>query len=598
MEQIYQSSILQALGWAIADSIWQMALLWLVYQVCVGIPIKNKPVVRHLCSAIALIAGGLWFLGTVIYNLSKARNTPLGSYKDVELTLVNWVESTLPYLSAAYLIVLLILLARFAHAVVITQRLRTTENESAGFWQEFVDEMALRFFIGRKVRIQISEAIDVPATLGFLKPIILLPVASVNHLSVSQVESIIMHELAHIRRNDYLVNILVSLVETILFFNPFAHLLSKQVRKECELCCDDAVLNHQKDPGQYAYALLLLEKSRQQFALAVAATGSEGQLLGRVKRILKQPEQKVRFRNRLLALVLVAFMIMGLALLSPAPKEGQAELLAVAPVHMDGPAQFIRSKAALPALSQTEAALESKTRVQPLLKKEKAKPETQIAKMETSPVEQAPPSLHRLVEELDVFEAIAPVPPPAPKSPQSPRAHRPPASYQPYDPVAPHQGYPALTPLDEIVQEFPKLLQIEGLNEKEMVAVFNEIKDKQMKVYGQNNEKGEQELAAFKNMARLFETRQKIAADQHRKQVEINKQQERIRVMVPGRKVKTDNISETSGDKLKEQTSGSRNYTYAFASAKPRVKTFRDESGLTISIVEDEQQIRIQFSNQ
>ncbi|MFN7686537.1 MAG: hypothetical protein ACK5OP_02290 [Sphingobacteriales bacterium] len=172
MEQIYQSSILQALGWAIADSIWQIALLWLVYQICIGIPIKNKPIIRHLGSAIALLAGGLWFLGTVIYNISHATNTPANGNGNVDPSFSNWIESILPYLSAAYLIVLVVLLAKFAHSVVITQRLRTTENESAGQWQQFVDDMALRFFIERKVGIQISHAINVPATLGFMKPII------------------------------------------------------------------------------------------------------------------------------------------------------------------------------------------------------------------------------------------------------------------------------------------------------------------------------------------------------------------------------------------------------------------------------------------
>ena len=598
MEQIYQSSILQALGWAIADSIWQMALLWLVYQICIGIPIRNKPIIRHLGSAIALLSGGLWFVGTVVYNLIRASNTPANGNGNVDPSFSNWIESTLPYLSAAYLIVLVVLLARFAHSVVITQRLRTTENESVGQWQQFVDDMALRFFIERQVRVQICDAVKVPATMGFVKPIILLPVASINHLTISQVESIIMHELAHIKRHDYLVNILVSLVETILFFNPFAHLLSMQVRKECELCCDDAVLNHQKDPGQYAYALLLLERTRQHYDLAVAATGSEGQLLGRVKRILKQPEQKVKYKNRLLALVLVAGMIMGLTLLSPAPKDGQAQMLAVTPVHTEGPAQFIRSKAALPELLEKEPVQETERIIQPLLRQEKGKQEAHILEKPESFDEPAAPSLYEITDEISMYEApIAPVAPAAPRSPKLPRAPRPAASYQPHEPVTPPQGYPVLAPLEEMMQEFPKLIQIEGLNEKELVAIFHEMKDKHLNVNGQLFAQAEQELVAMKNMARMSEARQKLMEDQHRKHNELKRQQERIRVIVPGRKIKPDNSNESFNEKVTEQTSVSRSYNYAFSVAKPKVKTFKDESGLTISIMEDEQQIRIQFSN-
>jgi beta-lactamase regulating signal transducer with metallopeptidase domain len=598
MEPIYQSSILHALGWAIADSIWQMALLWLVFQVCIGIPIKNKPIIRHLGSAIALLGGGLWFLGTVVYNLSKASYSQTNSNGRGDPSFSHWIESTLPYLSAAYLIILIVLLARFAHSVVITQRLRTTENESAGQWQQFVDDMALRFFIERKVRIQISDAINVPATLGYIKPIILLPIASINHLSISQVESIIMHELAHIKRHDYLVNIFVTLVETILFFNPFAHLLSKQVRKECELCCDDAVLNHQKDPGQYAYALLLLERTRQQFALAVAATGSEGQLLGRVKRILKQPEQKSRYRNRLLALVLVAAMIMGLSLLSPAPKEGQSQMLAVASVHTEGPTQFIRSKTALPELLKKEPVQEKKRIIQPLMKQNKDNQEVLPIEKEEPMDEFALPFLNANAEDLKIYEVpVAPAAPPAPRSPKSPHTQRPPAPYQTYEPMAPPQGYPAPVPIEELIQEFPRLIQLEGMNEKELVAIFNEMKDKHLNVNGQLFAQAEQELAAMKNISRMAEARQKLIESQQRKHVELKKEQERIRVITPGRKARPDNINETSSDKVNRETSGSRTYNYTFASSKPKVKTFKDESGLTISIMEDEQQIRIQFSN-
>lgn len=598
MEQIYQSSVLQALGWAIADSFWQMGLLWLMYQVCIGIPVKNKPVIRHLGSAIAMLTGGLWFLGTVIYNLSDGTNPAATVHGSVNPSMGTWIESTLPYLSAAYLVVLVVLMARFAHAVVITQRLRTTESETAGIWQTFVDDMALRFFIERKVRILISEAIDVPATLGFLKPVILLPVASVNHLSVSQVESIIMHELAHIKRNDYLINMLVSLAETILFFNPFAHLLSKQVRKECELCCDDAVLNHQKDPGQYAYALLLLEKSRQQFALAVAATGSEGQLLGRVKRILKQPEQKVRYRNRLLALVLVALMIMGLSLLAPAPKDSQMQILAVAPVHTDGPVQFIRSKATLPELLTSEPIPEKKPAPQTLPKKNKDLQKTPALERTGSPDELNGPSLPGIVEELTMFETpLAPLAPVAPVKPKAPRATRPANPYQPYEPATPAQGYPAPAPLEELIQEFPRIIRMEGMNDKEIVAIFNEMKEKHITINGQVFAQAEREMAELKNVYRVAEARQKLMEDQQRRQAERNRQQEKIRVISPERKARSGHNNEPAKVKINDPSSGSRNYTFAYASVKPKVRTFKDESGLTIQIVEDEQQIRIHLSN-
>jgi hypothetical protein len=291
-------------------------------------------------------------------------------------------------------------------------------------------------------------------------------------------------------------------------------------------------------------------------------------------------------------------MIMGLTLLSPAPKDGQAQMLAVTPVHTEGPAQFIRSKASMPELLKKEPVQEKKRNIQPLLRKEKGKQEALMPEKPEIFDEPATPALNGIAEEISIFEVpVAPLPPPAPRSPKSPRAPRPAVPYQPYEPMAPPQGYPALAPLDEVMQEFPKLIQIEGLNEKELVAIFHEIKDKHLNVNGQLFAQAEQELAALKNMARMSEARQKLMEDQQRKNIELKRQQERIRVLVPGRKVKPGNLSETSSDKVNEEKTASRNYTYAFGSSKPKVKTFKDESGLTISIMEDEQQIRILFSN-
>ena len=130
--------------------------------------------------------------------------------------------------------------------------------------------------ISRKVSVWISQHIDVPATIGFIKPVILIPFASLNNLSGDQLEAIILHELSHIKRNDYLINIMVAVIETILFFNPFVVLLSKVIKRERENCCDDFVLQYRYDPHSYAYALLRLEQSRAtNLKLAIGAVSGK-----------------------------------------------------------------------------------------------------------------------------------------------------------------------------------------------------------------------------------------------------------------------------------------------------------------------------------
>ena len=132
--------------------------------------------------------------------------------------------------------------------------------------------------IKKKVALWLSEKIDVPATLGFIKPIVLLPIASINQLTTEQVETILLHELGHIKRNDYLVNLFVAIAETILFFNPFAVLLATHLKKERENSCDDFVLSFRNQPETYAKALLVLEQNRiQSLPLLLKATGNDGQ---------------------------------------------------------------------------------------------------------------------------------------------------------------------------------------------------------------------------------------------------------------------------------------------------------------------------------
>ncbi len=345
MTALSHSPFLYALGWAIANSLWQMALLWLVYQLFFGISKRNRPTARHLAATTLLFTGFIWFIISFVTRFNELRSVQkwLVSLPAIEepaqniqvnffQNTINWeaivsgIEKWLPYLSAAYLVILIMLSVRLLNAFAYSQRLRTDSlfliNEH---WQKFVQELVQRLEIGKDVKIYLSGLIDVPATMGFIKPVILLPLATINHLSVSQVEAVILHEMAHIRRHDYLVNLLIAVVETILFFNPFTQLLSGNLKKEREMCCDDFVVRFQHDPHNYAAALLSLEKMRvgNSSRLAMAATGSKDQLLSRVRRILNIKSQNLNYGQKLLALLIVAGFISSVAWFSPVPVKKQ-----------------------------------------------------------------------------------------------------------------------------------------------------------------------------------------------------------------------------------------------------------------------------------
>jgi hypothetical protein len=172
--------------------------------------------------------------------------------------------------------------------------------------QDFAAKVKLNLKIAKKVKVWISEKISSPATIGFFKPVILIPIASINNLTCEQLEAIILHEFSHIKRNDYVVNLVISFIETVLFFNPFIALFIKVVKQERENCCDDFVLEYRYDPHSYASALLHLEQTRlTKLPLAMGAVSGKKELLSRIKRITgNNTVNEFNYKQKLLTLII------------------------------------------------------------------------------------------------------------------------------------------------------------------------------------------------------------------------------------------------------------------------------------------------------
>lgn len=287
---------LQSLGWGIANSLWQAALLLLVYK-CVTLSAKSLSVLfRYHFSLLLFFASFGWFVSTVIQNYIAIKNagtqTAVLSWLHVS---ENFIQS-LQWLSVAYVFLLCLHLVLFVKNV---QRLFLVKKsgciKAPVDIRVFTEQTAFHLGIQKKVSIWLSEKAAVPSVIGFLKPVILLPVSALSNLTTAQAEAVILHELAHIRRNDYIINVVQSCMELILFFNPFVRMLGNITRKEREHCCDDWVLNYRYNRHDYATALLALEQNRfASVSLALAATNGKKKLLSRVKRLFAD-EPSVNF---------------------------------------------------------------------------------------------------------------------------------------------------------------------------------------------------------------------------------------------------------------------------------------------------------------
>jgi bla regulator protein BlaR1 len=346
MQPFFQSPFLQSLGFAIANSLWQTALVWLLYLL-VSHLFRFSSAARYRMAAAAQCTSFIWFVITIQFYYSqysealRSSSALMPSSQQIQAVLAGdggftsslirlmvKAELVLPYISMAYLVLILFLCIRWISGYRQTQLIRTQGLQKiSADWRLFIKRVASQLGIKKNIQLFLSENITTPLTVGFLKPVILIPVASINHLSTAQLEAVLLHELAHIKRYDYIVNIILSAVEISLFFNPFTQLLSKSIRKERENSCDDWVLQFQYKASDYAEALLRIACLQQvpaaitatavEPAFVMTATGKKNELLIRVKRMIGEKENRFNYRRQLMALVMVTGMLGCIAWFNP-----------------------------------------------------------------------------------------------------------------------------------------------------------------------------------------------------------------------------------------------------------------------------------------
>jgi beta-lactamase regulating signal transducer with metallopeptidase domain len=324
MSLLTHSALLRALGWSLFNSLWQMSLLWATFHFLLLVFSRLSARSRHGLALFLLTVGTVWSVVTFFSAYCFPETVPQhaqwlstllpaaaigGSLSRIS----HWlVSEALAAFSSVYLILLSVLLCRYLSHYTRSRRItRKGLSRISPEFRVFTASTARQMGIRATVGVHLSSLVDVPVTLGFLKPIILLPVAMLTHLRTEQVEAILVHELAHIRRKDYLLNLMVTIMELLFFFNPFTRMLVSRLKKEREHCCDDQVLEFRYDPHSYVSALLSLARQHGQGHLALAAIGGGGDklLLQRARIMLQQKKQYNRPGPRALFFLFVLLLL-------------------------------------------------------------------------------------------------------------------------------------------------------------------------------------------------------------------------------------------------------------------------------------------------
>jgi beta-lactamase regulating signal transducer with metallopeptidase domain len=311
----------EALGWTLIHFCWQAAAIALLYKLTDLSFSKSRAHVRYTLALAALLGMLAASVGTLAYEEAAHRHTAThtadrSAQAKTSMQAINRslavidlsspsqspvrmaASDALPYLDAFWLVGVLCLSIRTFGGWWLIHRLRRSAMEKAPYTLRIsLDRLRLQMSIPRFVDLRLSSRIVSPLTVGIIRPLILLPVSALTNLSPEQIEVILAHELAHIRRADYFWNILQTMIETLFFFHPAVWWLSRRLREERELCCDDIAVETCHDPSVYATALLRLEEGRKlHLHLAMALDGNQSRvsLRARILRILGDPEETPR----------------------------------------------------------------------------------------------------------------------------------------------------------------------------------------------------------------------------------------------------------------------------------------------------------------
>lgn len=334
---------------SIIHSLWQCLLIYMLLRIALADAIRLSAAAKHNATVAGLLFATVWFIYTLFdqaanYSWHISTNTPMTFSQHLPLitTIEHWakqddryelvIQQYLPYISIIYALGLLFHSVKFTFAWLQIRELKRTGSND-GFWQQKADALRRMLNIKKLALISITDKIDVPCITGYLKPVILIPISLTANLSVKEVEAILLHELAHVKRNDYLVNLLQQVVSVILFFNPFILLMNRIINHERENACDDVVVNVSGSPLVYAQALLKVEQlSHQQLQLALAASGTNKfHLLNRIERIMKTKTPMANVRHIAMALTILAITVLGVTWFNPAIGNGKITIRKIQP---------------------------------------------------------------------------------------------------------------------------------------------------------------------------------------------------------------------------------------------------------------------------
>lgn len=325
-----KSPVAEALGWTLIHALWQGFVVVCTVALLLHLTRRSRAALRYQIGISGLLGQVLlsavtfgWYYEPTQAVSQLALPASRSLFVMTVQTQTSWLTATQSFLNAhlpevvwAWLVGVGLFGVRLVGGWLYVERLRQTATLPVPTaLAEMADRMARQLDVS--ARLQVTARVTGPLVVGILKPVVLWPMGMLAHLSAADVEAVLAHELAHVRRHDYLLNLLQSVIEVVYFFHPALWWLSARVREEREHCCDDSAVAVVGDARVLARALARVEEWQRQAeevpALALAFAGKRQLLLHRVRRMLGVPTKPLVSNNSLAGLTLLTLLLVSVS---------------------------------------------------------------------------------------------------------------------------------------------------------------------------------------------------------------------------------------------------------------------------------------------
>jgi beta-lactamase regulating signal transducer with metallopeptidase domain len=344
----YSNPIFQSLAWTMVHSLWQFTIIAIVIGVVLSF-IQNRSssqrynlllggtilmVVSSLITFFYILVGKTYTTNSAstevvnpeiiptINQLSSDVTTAIVNQSDYSLytRLNTYIDEHISLILGIWLFGIMIAVFRLFSNIIYIQYIKSNMTfEVDEFWGGILEKIKSKFRIQKDIGLMESAYVRSPVVFGHIKPLILFPIGAINKLNPEQVEAILAHELAHIMRNDYIINIILTTIESIFYYHPAIWWISNQLKIEREHSCDDIAIKHIGDKLEYAKSLVALQEiaiSTPQLSLAFAGQSKSSQMVKRVSRLFIQNTRAISVREKGIAMVSIFVLLGALTLIS------------------------------------------------------------------------------------------------------------------------------------------------------------------------------------------------------------------------------------------------------------------------------------------